>query len=221
MEINRRIDRAREICPLGELKKKTRWSFAAFVQNRVKLKAIERKINGMFQLSSMGWKWTVEQFFAKFALTVIQSGRTCTIDLPFWRRMRRFIEREWGNPDSFFIVRLSNSFLSVRHAAGHEGWIHAFSPCTPKMTWPLLDRVGACKRFQILTVCRARLIVHSFVQLSSKWRIRLKPCFISRRDYLNATLETKWIYRRWDLIKNPIEGTEKTHFHNRKISMWI
>ena len=131
-------------------KKKTCWSFVAFVQNRVKLKAIERKINGMFQLSSMRWKWTVEQFFAKFALTVIQSGRTCMIDLPFWRRMRRFIERGRGRGIPIHFSSLNCVQLFSIGSAGHEGWIHAFSPCT-KMTWPLLDRVGACKRFQILT----------------------------------------------------------------------
>lgn len=96
--------------------------------------------------------------------------------------------------------------------AGREGWIRAFSPCT-KMTWPLLDRVGACKRFQILAEPLPVLSLAPSVRLSSKWRIRLKPRLISR--YQSAppngmNLPTMRFNREADLADRTSRGRNHT-----------
>lgn len=104
VEIDWRIDRAREICRKANRKKKTCRSFAARVRNHVKLKTIERKINGVpIFISSSRMSRSPLSNAAAHARSIF-SVENATI-----RRTGA------GYPDSFFIVR---SFPALFYRSG-------------------------------------------------------------------------------------------------------
>lgn len=121
-------------------------------------------------------------FFAKFALAAIQSGCTCTIDLPFSEENATIRRKRGagGSRDSFFIVRYRLRFFSIGSAQDMRDE-YAHSPRCTKVTWPLLARVGACKRFldvlaksrPVLSRTSRPIVVHEVTD-------KIETCLISR-----------------------------------------
>lgn len=159
-----------------EQKKKNKHKASSLsLRDRVKLEAIERKINGVLQLSSRDENERVLREIrarplsnpAARARSIFLFGGECDDSRRIGGRRRgRGRGGEGGDPDSFFIVRSSPTLFyrpgrDVRDESAH-------SPRCTRMTWPLFGScVGARKRFQILTESRhARLITRALVRPS-------------------------------------------------------